>query len=113
MSTNNTFGWARAEVLGALVNSVFLMALCLTIFIEATERLTHSHQIERVDMLLYVGIGGFVVNVVGLFLFHPHRHGHAHSHGDHGHEAEDTTEQRTQGKATFMCAATATVEASV
>lgn len=28
-STKNTFGWVRAEVLGALVNSVFLVSLCL------------------------------------------------------------------------------------
>ena len=27
----NTFGWARAEVLGALVNAVFLVALCFSI----------------------------------------------------------------------------------
>ncbi|GAA6102123.1 zinc transporter 1a [Tachysurus ichikawai] len=31
-STNkNTFGWIRAEVMGALVNAVFLTALCFTI----------------------------------------------------------------------------------
>ena len=28
-STKNTFGWVRAEILGALVNSVFLVSLCL------------------------------------------------------------------------------------
>jgi len=33
-SAKNTFGWVRAEVLGALVNGVFLLALCFTIFIE-------------------------------------------------------------------------------
>lgn len=27
----NTYGWARAEVLGALVNAVFLVALCFSI----------------------------------------------------------------------------------
>ena len=33
--SKNTFGWARAEVLGALVNAVFLVALCFSITVEA------------------------------------------------------------------------------
>lgn len=36
--SKNTFGWARAEVLGALVNAVFLVALCFSITIEACKR---------------------------------------------------------------------------
>ena len=42
----NTFGWARAEVLGALVNAVFLIALCFTIFVEALVRMTESEEIN-------------------------------------------------------------------
>ena len=34
----NTFGWARAEVLGALVNAVFLVALCFSITVESLKR---------------------------------------------------------------------------
>jgi len=79
-SGKNTFGWARAEVLGALVNSVFLVALCFTIFVEAVERLTHAHEVEHVDTLIYVGVAGLVVNVVGLLLFAGHGHSHGHSH---------------------------------
>lgn len=41
----STFGFARSEVLGALVNAVFLLALCFSIFTEAikvrTERFDH------------------------------------------------------------------------
>lgn len=36
--SKNTFGWARAEVLGALVNSVFLVALCFSILVESLKR---------------------------------------------------------------------------
>jgi len=95
-SQKNTYGWARAEVLGALVNSVFLIALCFTIFVEAIQRLTHSDKIEHVDSLLYVGIAGFAVNVIGLLLFH----NHGHSHGGHGHQQEDrsTEERQSEGK---------------
>lgn len=33
-----SYGWHRAEVLAALVNGVFLLALCFSIFLEAIER---------------------------------------------------------------------------
>jgi zinc transporter 1 len=33
-----TFGWHRAEILAALVNGVFLLALCLSISLEAIGR---------------------------------------------------------------------------
>jgi len=91
-SQKNTYGWARAEVMGALVNSVFLIALCFTIFLEAIERLTDTKEIEHEDWMLYVGIIGLVINLLGLLLFHQHSHGHGHSHGgsssaghSHGH----------------------------
>src|ERR1700761_974088 len=34
-----TYGWQTAETLGALINGVFLVALCLSIGLEAIERL--------------------------------------------------------------------------
>ena len=34
---NSTFGYARAEVVGAMVNAVFLMALCFTIVIDSAK----------------------------------------------------------------------------
>lgn len=36
--SKNTYGWARAEVVGALINSVFLCALCFSITVEAAQR---------------------------------------------------------------------------
>lgn len=41
-----TYGYARAEVLGALSNAVFLTALCFTIAVEAVLRLARP---ERID----------------------------------------------------------------
>ncbi|KAL5006688.1 hypothetical protein ScPMuIL_015494 [Solemya velum] len=77
----NTFGWARAEVLGALVNAVFLVALCFSILVEALKRLVEVEEIKDPKLLLIVGVLGLLVNIVGLFLFH----NHGHSHGGHGH----------------------------
>ncbi|XP_059484209.1 proton-coupled zinc antiporter SLC30A1 [Neocloeon triangulifer] len=79
--SKNTFGWARAEVLGALVNAVFLVALCFSITVEACKRFIESEEIHDPHLILIVGIIGLVVNVIGLFLFHEHGSAHGHSHG--------------------------------
>jgi divalent metal cation (Fe/Co/Zn/Cd) transporter len=41
-SAKYSFGWQRAEVLGALINSVFLLALCFSIGLEAIARFLNS-----------------------------------------------------------------------
>ncbi len=87
----NTFGWQRSEVLGALVNSVFLMALCFTIFVEAIQRFIVREEIEKPWIVLIVGIIGLVINGFGLCLFSTHgmSHGHSHGGGGHGHSHGD------------------------
>ncbi|KAK7603882.1 hypothetical protein V9T40_004155 [Parthenolecanium corni] len=77
--SKNTFGWARAEVLGALVNAVFLIALCFSITVEACKRFIEPKEIHSEKWILSVGIMGLIVNIIGLFLFHGHG-GHSHSH---------------------------------
>uniref|UniRef100_A0A8C1CKM1 Solute carrier family 30 member 1b n=1 Tax=Cyprinus carpio carpio TaxID=630221 RepID=A0A8C1CKM1_CYPCA len=86
-TSKNTYGWIRAEVMGALVNAVFLTALCFTIVLEAVERYTLPHEIENPRVVIWVGVAGLLVNVLGLFLFHGHAGfgGHGHSHGGHSH----------------------------
>ncbi|XP_050307788.1 zinc transporter 1 [Anthonomus grandis grandis] len=79
--SKNTFGWARAEVLGALVNAVFLVALCFSITVEACKRFIEKETIHDPKLLAIVGGIGLLVNLVGLFLFHEHGAGHGHSHG--------------------------------
>ena len=97
-----TYGWQRAEILGALINGVFLLALCFTIFVEAIERFFNPVDIDKPELVLYVGSAGLVVNLLGLVLFHGgsswfllfgHQsthlhaeHGHGHHHHDHDHD---------------------------
>lgn len=95
----NTYGWVRAEVVGANINTVFLLALCLTIVFDAIKRFIQPEPIENVDLLLIVGSIGLGINIIGLFLFqgfHGHSHGgssHGHSHTDnsHGHSHSDSS----------------------
>ncbi|KAH8365566.1 hypothetical protein KR093_002009 [Drosophila rubida] len=79
--SKNTFGWARAEVLGALVNAVFLVALCFSITIEACKRFIEKEPIHEPRLLLIVGVLGLLVNLIGLCLLYEHGGHHGHSHG--------------------------------
>ena len=94
-SKRNTFGWARAEVVGALINSVFLIALCFTIFIEAIERFYSVEPIHKPDLLLVVGGIGLGINIIGLMLFSGH--GHSHGVGGHGHSHEGGSHGHSHG----------------
>uniref|UniRef100_A0A8C6ADE1 Solute carrier family 30 member 10 n=1 Tax=Marmota marmota marmota TaxID=9994 RepID=A0A8C6ADE1_MARMA len=54
-----TYGYARAEVVGALSNAVFLTALCFTIFVEAVLRLARPERIDDPELVLIVGALGW------------------------------------------------------
>ncbi|KAF1800594.1 cation efflux family-domain-containing protein [Mucor lusitanicus] len=76
-----SYGWQRAEILGALINGVFLLALCFTILIDSIERFVSPEPVTHPVMVLITGSAGLVANLVGLFLFHgKHQHSHEHSH---------------------------------
>ncbi|KAM6084687.1 calcium/manganese antiporter SLC30A10 isoform 2-T2 [Theristicus caerulescens] len=64
-----TYGYSRAEVVGALSNAVFLTALCFTIFVEAILRLARPEPIDDAQLVLIVGTLGLAVNLVGLLVF--------------------------------------------
>ncbi|XP_023394482.2 calcium/manganese antiporter SLC30A10 isoform X1 [Loxodonta africana] len=68
-SAQATYGYARAEVVGALSNAVFLTALCFTIFVEAILRLARPERIDDPELVLIVGALGLAVNLVGLLIF--------------------------------------------
>ncbi|RPD64938.1 cation efflux protein [Lentinus tigrinus ALCF2SS1-6] len=76
-----SYGWHRAEILAALVNGVFLLALCFSIFLEAIERFFSTPEISNPKLVVLVGSLGLGSNLVGLFLFHEHGHDHGHNHG--------------------------------
>lgn len=86
-SKTYTYGWQRAETLGALVNGVFLVALCVTIFLDAIARFFEPQVIDQPKIMLVVGCLGLMSNLLGLLLFHEHSHGHGH---DHGHGSEES-----------------------
>uniref|UniRef100_K7FSM1 Solute carrier family 30 member 10 n=1 Tax=Pelodiscus sinensis TaxID=13735 RepID=K7FSM1_PELSI len=64
-----TFGYGRAEAVGALSTAVFLTALCFTILVEAGLRLARPERIDGPELVLIVGALGLAVNLVGLLTF--------------------------------------------
>ena len=64
-----TFGTVRAEVLGATVNAIFLVAICFSLCVESLKRLVIPDSIEHPEAVFIVGVIGLVVNATGLILF--------------------------------------------
>ncbi|NXR35688.1 ZNT10 protein, partial [Zosterops hypoxanthus] len=64
-----TYGYSRAEAVGALSNAVFLTALCFTILVDSILRLARPEPIDDAQLVLIVGTLGLAVNVVGLLVF--------------------------------------------
>jgi zinc transporter 1 len=70
-----------------LVNGVFLVALCMSIFLEAIQRLVEPQVVNNPKLVCIVGCFGLLSNILGLVLFHDHSHGHGddgHAHGSEG-----------------------------
>lgn len=84
-----TFGWVRAEILGAFFNAVFLIALCVSIILEALTRFIEPPEINNPQLMLIVGSAGLFSNLVGFFVLGGHGHSHGHSHDDHDHDDHD------------------------
>lgn len=84
-----SYGWLRAEILGAFFNAVFLIALCVSILLEAITRFFDPPDINNPKLLIIVGSVGLASNLIGFVVLggHGHDHGHGgHDHDDEGHD---------------------------
>ncbi|KAI0173577.1 cation efflux protein [Hypoxylon sp. FL1284] len=84
-----SYGWVRAEILGAAFNAVFLIALCVSIILDAITRFVDPPEIKNPVLILTVGSFGLASNLVGFLVLGGHGHdhgGHSHDDHDHGHE---------------------------
>ncbi len=68
-SSNNkqTFGYKRAEILSAFINSLILIAICIYLFYEAIHRFFEPQVIEG-ELMLVFAILGLVGNLACVFL---------------------------------------------
>ncbi|KAF2793975.1 cation efflux system protein czcD [Melanomma pulvis-pyrius CBS 109.77] len=93
-----SFGWARAQLLGAFFNGAFLLALGLSIALQSIERFISIQRVENPKIVLIVGCVGLTLNIISALFLHEHDHGdghghghsHGHSHGAHSHDEAHT-----------------------
>lgn len=67
---SKTFGYYRLEILAAFVNGVALVVVSLFIFYEAYERWFAPPHIERGGVMIFVAVGGLLVNLACAWLLH-------------------------------------------
>ncbi|KAF9109049.1 hypothetical protein BGX27_008051 [Mortierella sp. AM989] len=104
-TATHTFGYHRAEVLGALFSIFLIWALTFMLIVEAYDRVRHPIDIDGKNMSIVAGLGVFV-NILLMFVLggHHHHHGddheHGHSHGHgHGHGHSHGHSQANHGHA--------------
>merc|ERR1712146_882233 len=99
-SARFTFGYERAEIVGALINCGFLFGICMEILMDAFSHVAdfmsrgefddNEKKIDTgIGYMFFIGTLGLAMNIFGLCLFgHHHHHGHlgGHHHGCDGHE---------------------------
>ena len=91
-SQKMSFGWHRAEVLGAIVSVLMIWVVTGILFYMAVLRIINmDFEIDTTVMLITSGLGVLVNIIMGASLHqHGHTHGgghdaeHGHSHGAHG-----------------------------
>ncbi|KAF2823027.1 cation efflux protein [Ophiobolus disseminans] len=78
-----SFGWARAQLLGAFFNGAVLLALGLSIFLQTIERFISIEHVSNPKLVLIVGCVGLTLNLISAVFLHEHDHDHgAGSFGD-------------------------------
>jgi zinc transporter 2 len=95
--SNNSlsFGYARAEILGALASILLIWGLCIWLFIEAINRVVEPEDVNGEVMLITAAVG-LACNFVNIFTLHScggshhgHSHGEEHIHENEGEQAAE------------------------
>lgn len=81
-----SFGYHRAEILGALASVLLIWGLIIWLFIEAIHRIVDPEEIDGGIMLITAGVG-LICNLISIFTLHScgGEHGHHHHH-NHDHD---------------------------
>lgn len=87
-TSKRTYGYARLEILAALVNGATLLVIAGLILVEAWERLRQPTAIGG-GVMLSVATLGLGVNAVGAFLLHAHAHDNLNVRGAYLHVLGD------------------------
>ena len=89
MTARRTFGFHRAEVLAALLNSVFLLGIAGWVGTRAIGRLGEPVEVAAIPVLIIATIG-LIVNVLALKILGHHQHSNLNIRGAFLHVLGDT-----------------------
>ncbi|KAG4415553.1 hypothetical protein IFR04_011317 [Cadophora malorum] len=95
-----SFGWQRAQLLGAFFNGVFLLALGVSIFLQSIERFVSLQKVENPMLILIMGCVGLTLNIISVTFLHGMKLLHSpagraklkHEPLEHDHDHEGTNE---------------------
>ncbi|MEE8118867.1 MAG: cation diffusion facilitator family transporter, partial [Gammaproteobacteria bacterium] len=68
-SARHSYGWKRAEILGALINALLMVGIVIAIAITAIDRLRTPHAIDGTIIMLVAAIG-LIINVGAAWILH-------------------------------------------
>ncbi|XP_049533229.1 zinc transporter 2 [Anopheles darlingi] len=93
-----SFGWYRAEVLGALISVLMIWVVTAILFYMAVLRtISRDFELDGEVMLITSGLGILVNVIMGATLHH-----HGHSHGGGAHEGHSHEEENINVRAAFI-----------
>ncbi|KAK7439358.1 hypothetical protein VKT23_017583 [Stygiomarasmius scandens] len=81
-----TYAFNRAELVGAFFNGVFLLALGLSIALQSLERFVNIQEIDNPMLVMIIGCIGLVLNAASALVVGHQHPGHSHGHGADSHE---------------------------
>jgi Co/Zn/Cd efflux system component len=89
-----SFGYHRAEILGAFASILLIWGIIIYLIIEAIHRLVRPEKIEG-DIMLITACVGLVCNIISIFTLHScgGEHGHHHHHNHHGEEKSSALDE--------------------
>lgn len=85
----STYGYYRTEILAALANGAALVAVSIFIFVEAYHRFQEPPEVLG-GMMMAVAMGGFVVNLLSLWILNEGKDESLNVHGAWLHVLSDT-----------------------
>lgn len=71
-SKEHTFGWARAEIIGALFNGLFLAIMAVYVFWMGAMRLMEPMEIST-SLMFYAAFGGIITESISFWLLYKHQ----------------------------------------
>ncbi|MHA1547812.1 MAG: cation diffusion facilitator family transporter, partial [Alphaproteobacteria bacterium] len=81
---DRTFGWYRAEIVGALLNGAFLLAMALLVIVMGTMRMRAPIELATTPMLI-AAAGGLVVEIISISLLYRQQAGDLNVRGAFWH----------------------------